>query len=143
MAEKIAPNQITPNQFSLEGSGVRIGYSTSSIAGSAQLSFTKGRKTLSFTGNDIGVRDTPIGALITITIDMKPDQNFTTFSFLLPRIDLAKESAKQAFKTLGITTVHKTTLLGPPKGVQQTYKSIELGGTAQRVQFLTQKAAKA
>src|SRR5215210_2139501 len=132
MAEKIVPNQITPNQFDLQGSGVRIGYSTSSIAGKPQLSFTKGRKTLSFTGNEIGVRDTSIGTLITVTIDMKPDQNFTTFSFLVPRIDLAKESAKQAFKTVGIITVHKTTLLGPPKGVQQTYKAIELGGTAQR-----------
>src|SRR5262249_49156034 len=64
-----------------------------------------------------------------------------TFSFLLPTIELSKESAKQSFRTIGITTIHKTTIAGPVKGVQQVYKSVQLRGTAQHVLFLAQKTA--
>ncbi len=135
--------QIIPNQYELQGLGVRIGYSTTSIAGKAQLSFKSGRKTLNFTGDEIGTLDTAIGALVTVTIATTPDRGFTSFSFLLPRIDLPKESAKQSFRSIGITTVHKTTIAGPPKGVQQVYKSVQLRGTAAKVQFLAQKAATA
>ena len=56
MAEKIIPNQ-----FDLQGQGIRVEFSTSSISGPAQLSFTKGRKTLSFTGDKITQQDTAIG----------------------------------------------------------------------------------
>lgn len=127
--------KIIPNQYELQGPGVRISYSTSSIAGKPQLSFTKGRKTLNFTGDEIGLLDTTIGALITVTIATTPDQSFTSFSFLLPTIELSKESAKQSFRTIGITTIHKTTIAGPIQGVQQVYKSVQLRGTAGKVQF--------
>src|SRR3954451_24014544 len=134
---------ITPNQYDLTGPGVRIGYSTSSIAGIPQLSFTKGRKALTFTGKEIGVVETSIGALVTVTIAMTADKSFTTFSVLLPAIQLAKETGKQAFGSLGIITIHKTSLAGPVKGVQQTYKSNQLKGTAQRVAFVAKKTATA
>ena len=134
---------ITPNQYDLTGPGIRIGYSTSSISGSPQLSFTKARKTLTFSGKEIGVVDTRIGTLVTVTIATTPDKNSTTFSVLLPAIQLAKETGKQAFRAVGITTVHKTSLAGPVTGVRQTYKTIELSGTAQRVAFLQQNTATA
>jgi hypothetical protein len=135
--------KITPNQYDLSGPGVRISYSTSSISGSPQLSFTKGRKTLTFTGKEIGVVDTNIGALVTVTIAMAPDKGFTTFSVLVPAIQLARETGKQAFRTAGITTIHKTSLAGPVNGVQQTYKSVELKGASQRVVFLAGKTVTA
>jgi hypothetical protein len=76
-----------------------------------------------------------IGALITVTIAKTADREFTSFSFLLPAIQLSSQSAKQLFRTIGITTVHKTTIAGPVKGVQQTYKSVQLRGTARQVVF--------
>jgi hypothetical protein len=127
--------KIVPNQYEIEGQGVQVGYSTSSITGKPQLSFRKGRKTLNFTGNEIGALDTTIGTLITVTIASTPDLNSTTFSFLLPPIELAKESAKQSFRTIGITTISKTSIAGPVKGVQQTYKIVELRCSAQHVTF--------
>ena len=127
--------KIIPNQYDLQGQGIQIAYSTSSITGKSQLSLTQGRKTLNFTGNEIGVQDTPIGALVTVTIASKPDLNFTTFSFLIPSIELPKETAKQSFATIGITTIHKTSIAGPVKGVQETYKIRELRGAARHVVF--------
>lgn len=133
--------QIIPNRYELQGEGVSIDYSTTSIAGKAQLSLKIGRKTLSFSGDEIGVLDTAIGALVTVTIATTPDRDSTSFSFLLPRIDLPKDSSKQSFRSVGITTVRKTTIAGPPKGVQQVYKAVALRGTATKVEFVTQKAA--
>ncbi len=127
--------KITPNQFDLQGQGVSISYSTSSLAGPPQLSFKKGRKMLNFSGGEIGVLDTLIGALISVTIAKTVDRGFTSFSFLLPTIDLKTQSTKQLFRTIGITTVHTTTIAGPAKGVQQTYRSVQLRGAARQVNF--------
>ena len=131
----MAQQKILPNQFDLRGTGVTISYSVTSITGKPVLSFKKGRKTLNFTGDEIGVLDTAIGSLITVTVAKTVDKGFTSFSFLLPSIQLTSPSAKQGFRTIGITTVHRTTIAGPIKGVQQTYKSVSLRGTAQPVAF--------
>ena len=135
MAQKAVATQITPNQFDLQGTGINISFSTSGITGKPQLSFTKGRQTLSFTGNQIGQLKTPIGALITVTIANIPDLSSTTFSFLIPDIVLGAAASKQAFRTVGITTTHKTSIAGPVKGVQETYKTTDLRGSARRVVF--------
>jgi hypothetical protein len=132
---------IVPNQFALQAQGIRVNYSTSSITGTARLSFKKGRKTLNFAGRDIRAVDTLIGSLVTVTIANVPDKSVTTFSLLLPAINLAKASSKQSFRTIGITTTNKTSIAGPVKGVQQTYKSVELRGTAQQVQFIAKDKA--
>ena len=134
---------ITPNQYDLKGPGITIGYSTSSIAGKPQLSFKKGRQTLSFSGDEIVTLDTSIGTLITVIIAKTVDRGYTAFSFLLPAIRLAKTSSKQSFRSFGITTVVKTTIAGPAKGPQQTYKTVSLTGSARRVEFLAEKTAKA
>ena len=127
--------KVIPNQYDLRGPGVSVSYSTSSVAGQPQLSFKKGRQTLNFSGAEIGLLDTQIGTLITVTIAKTVDRGFTSFSFLLPTIELSTASAKQSFRTIGITTVHKTTIAGPVKGPQQAYKSVQLRGTARQVKF--------
>jgi|SRR5215472_12081299 len=124
-----------PNQYDLRGGGITVSYSVTSITGKPQLSFKKGRQTLNFSGDEIGVFDTTIGSLVTVIVAKTVDKGFTTFSFLLPSIQLSSPSARQAFRTIGITTVHKTTIAGPPKGVQQSYKSVQLRGTARPVVF--------
>ncbi len=133
--------KITPNQYDLQGQGISINYSTSGIAGKPLMTLKKGRQTLNFTGDEIGVLDTVIGSLITVTIATTVDRGFTTFSFLLPAIDLSSATNKPSFQTIGLTTIHKTTIAGPVKGPQQTYKSTPLRGTAQQVATLTQRTA--
>jgi hypothetical protein len=130
--------QNAPNQYDLVGQGVTISYSTSNIAGQPTLSYKKGRQTLNFAGDEIGVLDTGIGSLVTVTIAKTVDRGFTSFSFLLPAISLTK--TKQTFQTIGLTTVHKTTIGGPVTGPQETYKSIALRGTASQVETLAGKA---
>lgn len=136
----MAPNN-APNQYDLQGTGITIGYSTSSIAGRPQFTLKKGRQTHSFSGDQIDTLDTRIGTLLTVTLAQVPDKETTTFSLLLPAISLATSSSKQAFSTIGVTTVHKTSITGSVKGPRQTYKTVALRGSAQQVAFLTTRAA--
>jgi hypothetical protein len=130
----------TPNQYDLTGEGITISYSTTSIDGKPRLRYKKGRTALDFAGDEIRTADTEVGALVSVTIAKTVDRGFTDFSFLLPTINLT--TAKQSFRTIGITTVVKTTIGGPVKGPLQTYKSVDLSGIAKQVEFLAKTAAK-
>jgi len=133
-------DSITPNQYQLSGKGLKISYNTSSFDGKPRLTYQKGKKQQNFAGDQIRVEKTEIGSLLTVTIAMTVDRGFTTFSVLIPEIHLAKIGAKQAFKTTGIQTEHKTSIGGPGlvKGVLETYKVIPLSGSATNVFFVAE-----
>jgi hypothetical protein len=123
-----------PNRYELSGEGVEVTYSTTSIDGTPRFTFKKRRQTLNFSGAEIVSVGTSIGTFVSVVIASVPDKSVTTFSILLPAIRLA-DHKKQTFRTIGITTVSKTTIAGPPPGVQQSYKTIALRGSAQQVAF--------
>jgi hypothetical protein len=125
---------LTPNSFQLTGDEIQVNYSTTSFDGKPLFTFQKGQKTLNFAGNQISSSTLNIGTLVSVVIATVPDKSTTIFSILLPTISLPA-SKRQAFQTLGVTTVTKTTLAGPPPGVQQTYKSVALRGSARLVDF--------
>jgi len=126
--------QTTPNLFTLAGDSIAVTYSTTSIDGTPRLTFKKGRQTLEFSGNQIVSVAAGIGTLVSVVIAQVPDKSTTTFSVLLPAIKLTAPR-KQAFRTIGVTTVAAQTIAGPPAGVQQTYKVTPLRGSAQSVVF--------
>ena len=125
---------LTPNSFQLTGDDVQVNYSTTSIDGKPRFTFKKGQKTLDFAGNQISSSTVNIGTLVSVVITAVADKSTTTFSILLPAIRLP-ESRRQAFRTFGITTVTKTSIVGPPVGVQQTYTTVALRGSARLVAF--------
>src|SRR6187200_2270809 len=98
-----------PNLYQLSGEGLAVTYSTTSIEGKPRFTFKKGRQTLNFSGDQITTVETGIGTLVSVVIDNVPDKNRITFSILLPAIRLPG-SKKQAFRTIGIATVTKTTI---------------------------------
>lgn len=126
--------KLVPNLFQLSGEGVTATYSTTSIDGQPRFTYKKGRQTLSFGGTDVATANTGIGTLVSVVLARIPDKGSTTFSILLPSIQLP-DTTKQSFRTIGITTVTATTIAGPPAGVQQTYTTIALRGSAQQVDF--------
>jgi hypothetical protein len=136
-------NGIEPNLYELNGEGIAVTYSTTSIDGKPRLTYMKGRKSLSFAGKEILSTTTPLGTLVGVLIASVPDQSSTTFSFLLPGIQLAASSKKQSFRTVGITTTEATSIAGPVKGVQQTYKTVALRGSGKQVEFLAKKMSAA
>ena len=134
MAKKKTTPTLTPNSFQLTGDTIQVNYSTTSIDGKPRFTFKKGSKTLDFAGTQISSQTLKISTLVSVDIAEVPDRSTTTFSILLPAIRLP-ESKRQAFRTIGITTVTKTTIAGPPVGVQQTYTTVALRGTARLVAF--------
>ena len=129
------PTSIAPNLFELTGGGIAVTYSTTSLDGKPRLTYKKGRKTLSFAGKEITATEAGIGKLVTVLIAGTPDRDSTAFTILLPGILLADRSRKASFKTIGVTTVAKTSITGQPTGVQQAYKAVDLRGVARQVDF--------
>ena len=124
----------TPNLYELSGDRVSVTYSTTSIDGKPRFSYRKGRQTLDFVGNQIKSEGTSIGTLVSVVIASVPDKGTTTFSLLLPAIQLG-DSKRVSLRTIGIETLTKTSIAGPPPGVQQAYKVVALRGSAKLVNF--------
>lgn len=125
----------SPNMFDLKSSGLHITYSTSGLDGKPHLTYTKGQKTLNFTGEEIRVDVTDDFTLITVTTLLTTDTGRTTFSFLIPTVNMeAGETIR--IKTQGFSTTSKYSPI--PKfnhGQMDSYAPVSLTGTAKIVQF--------
>lgn len=132
--------QITPNLYNFtgynsKGEKVSVNYSTSSFTGKPLFNYQEQKETLNFTGNEIRTVDTEIGTLVTVTIKKTVDTGNTTFTLLIPRVNLGNNiEAKVATK--GIITTNRFSVIPQfNQGQQQTYTTINLRGTAQSVAF--------
>ena len=125
---------VAPNKYQLSGGRMHIIYTTTDTAGQPHLSYEDGTRTLSFTGNEIRQAKTEMGTLVSVTIRRTIDTGSTTFTLLVPTVNLAGPSSSAQVKTYGITTVHKFS--GVPaanRGQTELYTTTELSGTASLV----------
>jgi hypothetical protein len=124
-----------PNLYELSCDGVELTYSTTSIDGSARFSFRDAERKLDFSGEQIRVRETELGTEVTVTLESIPDLRVVTLTLLVPDINLGRET-EVPFSTVAIETTNHTTIGGPSliTGPLQTYRVIELHGTAKSVQ---------
>lgn len=123
-----------PTAYELTDGATQIGYTTSSVAGAPQFSYSGPKDDRTFSGDEISVLASPLGDLVTVTLEDVPDLQLVTLTVLLPQIGL--ESGGEArFATLAIFTTTRTTFAGPRPGVEQTYELIVLNGLAKQVVF--------
>jgi hypothetical protein len=128
-----APNQLAAaNLFNITGPIV-INYSATSIAGVPTFSYKDAERDLQFSGNEVARMDTPVGELVTVTLETVVDAFVRTFTLLVPRIRLSMGDQVD-FETLGILTTNLTGLV-PQPGLLQTYSLHQLSGVAQAVSF--------
>ncbi len=126
---------IQPNLFVLSGGGIHITYSTSGFDGKPHFTYTSPSGTHTFTGDQIKTEHAVPGTLVSVTIQMTPDSGSTTFTVLIPRINLNQGEAL-AITTEGITTHHRFSIFPPAMhGQLDTYGVVTLTGTAQHVVF--------
>jgi hypothetical protein len=123
-----------PNLFELSGEYAQITYSTSSITGRPQFSFTGHQGDTSAEGDEIQTLDSALGTEVTVQIEAVPDQRTVTLTVLLPQITMARGD-ELAFSSLAIFTTTQTTIAGPPAGVAQSYEVLSLDGVAKLVDF--------
>jgi hypothetical protein len=123
----------TPNLYQLSGKHLNITYSTSGIDGKPHFSYQDLQQTLNFRGDEIRSVETEVGTLVSVTIRMTVDTGGTTFSILLPHINIPGEQSVPV-QTVGITTLHRFSPV-PVGGQRDFYTVTRLHGSAARVFF--------
>jgi Domain of unknown function (DUF1843) len=126
------PN-VQPNEYNLAGENVHVVYSTIGptleYVGSLASS-VPGAQTLTFSGAEINTQALEIGTLVTVGIRHTIDTGGTSFSLLIPVIELANDLQTQAFSTIGIWTRAAGPDSFPSTGVRESYSTGALTGTA-------------
>ena len=123
--------QPTTWNLSNTATGLQVSYS----AAGTNLHYHQGAVVKDFTGNQIRMAEVPdLGTLVSVTIQMVVDSGSTTFTLLLPIVNLPAPPALPAavpVSTDGVTTLHRfSTVLALQNGQQETYTVTPLQGTA-------------
>lgn len=124
----------TPNFYTLAGRGIAITITMSGIDGTPQVTYHDSRQAVSFRGKDeVSVQDSDLGTLVSFTTVRTVDLGSTTFTVILPVINLAGGS--NHVDTIGIITLHRTSLApGLGRGQLSTTHAIRLRGSASQIQ---------
>lgn len=129
--------QQQPDLYDLKNGTLQISYSTSGIDGKPHFSYKKGKTQLNFSGDEIRTDTTDLGTIVSVTTAMTVDNGSTSFSVLIPKINLdTKMGATAIVSTQGIETQHKFSVIPAfKKGQMDTYKVTSLTGKASFVVF--------
>src|ERR1700759_5565323 len=84
---------VAANMFSLSGGGLHVSYRTSGIDGKPHFSYQDPVRSLSFSGDEIRRVECDLGTVVSVTIVRTIDAGSTSFSLLVPRVDLAAFSS--------------------------------------------------
>jgi hypothetical protein len=136
-AKPQTPQVIAPNLFSLAGGGLHVSFSTSGIDGKPHFSYQDAQRTLSFRGDEIRMVTVPdLGMLVSVTIALTIDSGSTTFTLMVPRVNLSAPFSTVPVRTNGITTHHAFSIIPAlNQGQQDFYRVTGLHGTASQVNF--------
>ncbi len=132
-APRLAPEQ--PNFFELTGVDTAVTYSTTSIDGTRQLSYSGPEASGSFSGDRVRAQESELGHLVTVYLDGVPDLYTRCFTLIVPAVNLIEPTA--AVNTVGLVATHRTSIGGPAlvNGQLTVLDSVELSGTARSVRF--------
>jgi hypothetical protein len=104
------------------------------IDGKPHFSYQSALQSLSFSGDEITFEETTLSTLASVTLVRTVDLGDTTFTLLVPRVNLLGATS-HVIHTAGITTMHRTTIAGLGHGQLTTYHVTRLYGSAAQVQF--------
>src|SRR5690242_11033567 len=102
-----------PNLFELRGPGIRVEYSTTSLDGTPRFHYQTPRLDLDFSGEQIEVSESPLGTLVSVTIETVPDLRSVVFSIVLPPFNLGEDDRAARVDTIGIYSTWLTSIGGP------------------------------
>jgi hypothetical protein len=128
----------SPNQYHLEGRGITVSYFPQGEGpvfpdrGRLRLTYQDAHQSRAFFDADVRTVDVEdLGTVVSVTLILTVDTGSTTFSLLIPQVDLPDQPQPSVFiRTEGITTVHRAFvgLIGHPQA--ETYTVTALHGTA-------------
>ncbi len=119
-----------PNLYTLRSHNLQITYATTGLEGKPHLQYNDGNLILQFSGSDVRTTHTPIGTLVTVTLKKSIDAGATSFSLLVPVINLDRANHVPV-RTFCITTIHRFSLIPILNhGQAENYQVTELTGSA-------------
>jgi hypothetical protein len=126
---------IAPDMYQLHGDQLHITYSTTGFDGKPRFDYQDATQIKAFTGDEIRTVTSEIGTLVSVTICTTVDRGSTTFTLLVPTVNLGP--SKQApIETEGITTIHRFSIVPAfNQGQIELYRVTPLTGTASFVDF--------
>ncbi|MEW6641124.1 MAG: hypothetical protein AB1586_11515 [Pseudomonadota bacterium] len=123
-----------PNLYELAGGGLQITYSSTSFDGKPRFNYHSASLNRLFVGDQIRSTETELGILVSVVIQETADAGSTTFTVLIPRVNL-RLSDSAPIATDGITALHRGSIVGQPNGQLDFYTVHPLLGTAAFVLF--------
>jgi hypothetical protein len=125
-----------PDHYTLHGAGISVTYLPTGAGGLAHLTYQDHHRTLNFSGDQIRKVDVPdLGTVVSVTLSITVDAGSTTFSVLIPAVNLPDHTGASAvIHTEGITTTHRFSL-APQFNLGQTesYTVVAMSGNASLV----------
>jgi|GEM_PF-390448 len=135
LADSFIGATTSPNYYDVQSGNIHITYATTGIDGKPHLTYQNGKKILNFKGDQIRTVGIDIGTLVTVTTINSVDTGWTTFSLLVPTVNL-DTSLQAPITTQGITTATKFSVVPQfNTGQINNYQFKNLSGVAKLVYF--------
>ena len=130
----------SPNYYQLTGDGISVTYSPDAgpvtTNGPGSFTYQDEFRAITFRGDQIRRTETPdLGVIVSVTLQLTVDAGSTTFSVLLPAVNLPDQTGASApIRTDGVTTRHSFSLAPVlDRGQRDHYRITPLRGTAASV----------
>jgi len=126
-----------PNQYHVQGGSISVSYYPDGFGppvldrGSLIFVYQDAHRSQSFFSDQVRtVKVDDLGMVVSVTLVESVDTGSTTFSLLVPDVQLPDQQTSVFIRTKGITTVHRVfvALIGHPQA--ETYTVTALDGTA-------------
>ena len=122
---------LAPTVYTLSGDCARIEYSTTSFVGRPSFHYKTDDTELRLQGDEIRVIDSEFGTLVTVTVaDGMADAVRTTLTLIVPTVTVSQAEPTTTFDTKAVLME-----LRRSGHVHQTYKVLNLRGTAESIPF--------
>ena len=127
----------SPNLYTLAGGGIHVTYTTTGFSGQPHFTYQDPFRTETFTGNQLRIVSVPdLGTVVSVRTVLTIDTGSTTFSLLIPDVQLPSASTSIPISTDGITTMHRFSVIPQfNHGQREFYSITPLTGTASHVLF--------
>jgi hypothetical protein len=134
--EELQPQFASPDLYQVCGRDISVTYYPTFVGGRPSLTYRDRHRTLHFSGDEIRRVEVPdLGTLVSVTLVLTVDSGSTTFSLLLPHVNLpSRIGSSTPISTEGITTMHHYSIVPVfDEGQRDTYSLSRLDGTASLV----------
>lgn len=122
----------TATTFDVSSDGLHVTYTSAGPDGQPHLTLVSAARDLSFTGDQIRTAVSPdLGTLVSVTIWRTVDAGSTSFTLIVPPVILASPDAEASVELVGITTVHRFSVVRRfNRGQRDSYSQVTLTGKA-------------